>query len=131
MCPETFFGIGLDLIDLKRFTLLYGGDDRDLLARCFTATELSEIGAGPDRVARLASRMAVKEASYKAMGGGISIAWTDFEVRSTGNIIPTLVLHGNAGSTASALGISRFIISLTHSDSSAAAVVVAFSNGPK
>jgi len=63
-------GIGLDIVDLARFRLHYGSEDPDLMARCFTETELADVGSDPDRLDRLAARFAAKEAAFKALGGG-------------------------------------------------------------
>lgn len=127
----TPVGIGLDLIDLKRFELLYGEEDKDLLARCFTKDELESAGDGVDRVARLAGRFAAKEAAYKAIGGASRIALTDIVVTSDSMGKPTLVLHGEAKAAADRVGITSFLCSYTHSDASVAAVVVALSAGPR
>jgi holo-[acyl-carrier protein] synthase len=124
-------GIGLDLIDLNRFTCLYGGEDPELLARCFSQAELMDAGAGCDRIARLAARFAAKEAAYKAFGGGENIALTDIVVHNDASGAPALALSGAAKEAAERRGVTVLLVSLTHSDSAAAAVVVALSGGPK
>ncbi|MBB5687837.1 holo-ACP synthase [Sphingobium boeckii] len=131
MTGESVFGIGLDLVDLDRFARFYGGDDIELLETIFTAEELALVGNGARRIERLAARRAVKEAAYKAIGGGTGLADTQFEVIGGGSEPPSLLLHGAAKDRADALGVSRFLVSITHSDFSAAAVVVAFSGGPR
>lgn len=124
-------GLGLDLIDLDRFQKLYDGDDPDLLRRCFTEEELLSVGTGVDRVARLAARFAAKEATYKALGGPKDVALTDIVVSSDASGKPKLVLHGQAESAATLAGISSFLCSYAHSDTSVAAVVVALSAAPR
>lgn len=124
-------GVGLDLIDLERFTRLYGGEDPDLLARCFSDAELVDAGSGPNRIARLAARFAAKEAAYKALGGGDGIALTDIVVSHDEAGAPVLALSGAADAAAKTRGVTTFLVSLTHSDLAAAAVVVALSGGPK
>jgi holo-[acyl-carrier protein] synthase len=124
-------GIGLDLIDLPRFSLLYGGNDPELLARIYTAGEIAHIGDGQDQVARLAGRFAAKEAVLKVIGGlRDGIAQTDIEICSTPAGAPIVKLHGEAASEAQRLGIDAWFLSLTHSDNSAAAVAVGVGNGP-
>lgn len=122
-------GVGLDIIDLDRFRLFYGGDDPDLLARCFTSAELSAVGDDTDRIDRLAARFAAKEATFKALGGAVGIALTDIEVEA-GENGPCLRLHGAAQDLADRRGVTQLLLSLTHSVSAAAAVVVA-STGPR
>lgn len=128
---EVLVGIGLDLVDLERFALFYGEEDPELLARVFTPTELEAVGNGSRRNERLAARKAVKEAAYKAIGGGIGLSDTQFELISSGSEAPSLILHGAALVRAEELGITRFMVSITHSDLSAAAIVVALSAGPR
>lgn len=124
-------GIGLDLIDLDRFEILYGDDDPDLFARCFTPQELLDAGSGVDRLARLAARFAAKEAVFKALGGAAGIAHTDIEVVSGVSGAPEVRLHGPAAALAASVGADRLTLSLTHSGAAAAAVVIAVSVGPR
>jgi holo-[acyl-carrier protein] synthase len=124
-------GLGLDLIDLAHFRVHYGDEDPDLLARCFTERELRSAGDGADRLARLAARFSVKEAAYKALGGGERVALTDIETVTGDDGAPSIVLHGSAREIADARGATSFMVSLTHSAASAAAVVIALSTGPR
>jgi len=124
-------GVGLDLIDLDRFEILYGVDDPDLLARCFTPQELVDAGDGVDRLARLAARFAAKEAVFKALGGAAGIAHTDIEVVSAATGAPETRLHGQAAALAVSVGVDRVTLSLTHSGAAAAAVALALSGGPR
>src|SRR6185437_1214889 len=119
----SLVGIGLDLIDLERFTSLYGAQDPDVLARCFTPRELAEVGNGADTMERLAARFAAKEAVLKVIGGlqdGMSL--TDIEIGREPDGKPTVVLFGMALSQAKAHGATHLHLSLTHSAASAAAV---------
>jgi holo-[acyl-carrier protein] synthase len=118
--------IGLDLVELDRFKLLYGDFDPDVLNRCFTARELALEGTESERLSRLAARFAVKEAVLKTIGGlQDGIALTDIEVISNGVTAPTVTVTGGAHTAATAHGISAWLISLTHGAHSAAAVALA------
>lgn len=131
--PATGFviGLGIDLVDLDHFKRLYGDDDPDVLARCFTEAELRDVGTDVDRHERRASRLAAKEALYKSLGGGEAIAHTDIETLSEASGAPTIHLHGAALELAEAKGAGSFLVSLTHTGASAGAVVIALSVGPK
>lgn len=124
-------GLGLDLIDLEHFRVHYGDEEPELLARCFTQREIENAGTGADRLARLAARFAVKEALFKALGGGEGIGLPEVETVTDENGTPTVVLHGSAKKLADVRGITSFLLSLTHSAASAAAVVIALSDGPR
>ncbi|MBK5188253.1 MAG: 4'-phosphopantetheinyl transferase superfamily protein, partial [Gemmatimonadaceae bacterium] len=74
-----------------------------------------------------AARVAGKEAAYKALRGTVAaraIGWSELEVVLGADGSPSLRLHGGAARRAIELGVTRFHLSLTHSASSAAAVVV-------
>jgi holo-[acyl-carrier protein] synthase len=120
-------GIGLDIIDLNHFKLHYGDFDPDLLKRCFSDAELADTQSGCDRLARLAARFAAKEAAFKAVGGLEGCALCEIEIASNEHGQPHIILHGNAKAAAKAEGITSFLVSLTHSGASAAAVVIALS----
>jgi holo-[acyl-carrier protein] synthase len=124
-------GIGMDLIDLDHFGVNYGKGDPELLARCFTDMEIADSGSGPNRTAHLAARFAAKEATFKALGGASNMALTDVEVVRGQSGQPELRLHGTAREVAERHGAVRFLVTITHSASAAAAVVIVLSGGPK
>ena len=80
-----------------------------------------------DPVPRLAARFAAKEAVAKALGTGIGAkcAFTDVEVVRNDAGAPSILLHGAAGVTARELGITGWLLTMTHSGLSAAAAVIA------
>lgn len=118
--------IGLDLVEIDRFERLYGELDPDVLNRVFTVREQAVDGTESERLARLAARLAVKEAVLKTIGGlQDGIAWTDIELISDGVSAPSVAVTGGARMTASALGISSWLVSVTHGTQSAAAVALA------
>lgn len=128
----TVAGIGLDLVELDQFRILYGDFESDVLDRCFTAGEQSVVGIGLDRLQRLAARFAAKEAVLKTIGGlQDGIALTDVEILSDSSGLPTVRVSGGALAAAQTRGITVWQISLTHSAHSAVAVALAFSTGPK
>lgn len=127
---SAILGVGYDLIDLAYFSVHYGDEDPDLLARCFTERELADIGPGADRLARLAGRFAVKEATFKALGGGEGISHLDIETISGVDGSPQVSLAGAAQRLAGKRGISRLLVSISHSSASSGAVVIACA-GPR
>ena len=98
------------------------------LTRVFTSGELSDCGgaANPDP-ARLAARVAAKEAAFKALRvDQHPIAWTDVEVRRDASGCPQLLLSGRAATLADQEGVFGLSLSLTHlkGKTTAAAVVI-------
>lgn len=122
----TVLAIGLDLVELDRFRLLYGGFDPEVLQRVFTPAEQAFDGSDSDRLSRLAARLAIKEAVLKTIGGlQDGISWTDIELLSDGVTAPRVSVTGGARDAATSRGISDWMISLTHGTHSAAAVALA------
>ncbi len=91
--------------------------------RVFTPGEIAECRGDPRR---LAARWAAKEAVIKALRLGPDTPTPPHEVEVLGTPGgPELRLHGGLAACARARGWIRVEVSLTHTDSSAAAVVLA------
>ncbi len=113
-------GLGIDAVDVERFRRVLARSPR-MAERLFTDGERS-VGAS----ARLAARFAVKEAVMKAMGVGLgAFGWHEVETVRMDSGAPDLVLSGAAASLAAGQGITRWMVSLTHTDTTAVAVVAA------
>ncbi len=63
----------------------------------------------------------------KALGTGFAegVGWKDVEVRRAANGQPSIVLHEGAARQAASMGIQRVLLTLTHTETTAAASVVA------
>lgn len=73
----------------------------------------------------LAGRFAAKEATLKVLGElQQGTALTDIEIRSQLGL-PILILHGEAARRAAEMHVRSWHLSITHSENSAAAVVIA------
>ena len=124
-------GVGIDAVDLDRFALVLGRRP-GLADRLFTSGELAYARSAADPVPRMSTRFAAKEATMKALGVGLgAFPFVDVEVVRAGLEAPRLVLHGTALARARAAGVTRWHLSLTHTDGVALALVVAESGvGP-
>lgn len=120
-------GIGIDLVDLDRVRALCENGNRAFAERICTPSEIEYCYRHADPAPALAARFAAKEAVAKALGTGIGAhcSFHDIEVCPLSTGAPTLALSGAAARTAASLGIVCWMVSLTHSRQSAAAVVVA------
>lgn len=113
-------GLGVDAVDVGRFHDVLARQPR-MLTRLFTEGERQV-----EQTARLAARFAVKEAVMKAMGVGIgAFGWHDVETVRAESGAPELVLRGAAAALAEGRGVTRWMVSLTHTDTTAVAVVAA------
>ena len=118
-------GVGIDAVDLDRFALVLGRRP-GLADRLFTSGELAYARSAVDPVPRMSTRFAAKEATMKALGVGLgAFPFVDVEVVRAGLEAPRLVLHGTALARAREAGVTRWHLSLTHTDGVALALVVA------
>ena len=120
-------GLGIDLVDIARAARLIEGRDDRQLGRIFTFREIDYARRKPDPSRHFAARLAAKEAAFKAMAGNDlarAVGWRDIEVVPRGDGRPTLEFHGLGRKRITELGVVAAHISLTHSDLSAAAVVI-------
>ncbi len=118
-------GLGVDSVDVARFRSVLARTPR-LAIRVFTAAERDYAALQRDPTQRLAARFAAKEATMKALGVGLGqVRLVDIEVSRQPSGAPGLVLHGGAAALADTLGVTRWWLSMTHTDLVASAVVVA------
>ena len=121
-------GIGIDLVDVQRVRRLIDRKGERALQRLFTDGERAYADTHPEPARQLAARVAAKEAAFKALAGNAlarSIGWRELEVVARANRSPLLLLHGRALDRAAELGVVRIHLSITHTDLTAAAFVVA------
>jgi holo-[acyl-carrier protein] synthase len=125
-------GVGVDAVDLDRLRRMLARRPR-LADRLFTPGELAYARRAADPVPRLATRFAAKEATMKALGVGLgAVAFAEVEVVRVGLGPPELALGGAAASRAHRAGVTRWHLSLSHTDRVALALVVAGgSPGPR
>jgi holo-[acyl-carrier protein] synthase len=118
-------GIGNDLVDIDRFRKALERTP-SLRERLFTVAERSYADARSDPTERYAVRFAAKEAVMKALSVGLGeIQMRDIEVRRAESGAPEIVLHGTAAELAATKGVRRWLVTLSHSDTVAQAIVVA------
>lgn len=118
-------GIGLDAVDVARFRRVLARRPR-LAERLFTEGERTYAARRADPTERLAARFAAKEALLKSLGAGLgAAAFQDIEVVAAPSGAPRLSLRGRAAVLAESRGVVRFELSLTHTHTSAQAIVVA------
>ena len=125
-------GIGIDLVDIARVGKLLDAKGERALRRLFTSEEVGYALDRPLPAQHLAARLAAKEAAFKALAGNSlarSIGWQEIEV-IRGEHGPTLALHGRAADRAAELGVTSIWVSLTHTATTAGAVVVLEAAGP-
>lgn len=120
-------GLGIDAIDIDRIKRMYDEKGQRMLDRLFRSDELAYLATKSDPAQHLAVRLAAKEAAYKALSGtehARGIGWRDVEVVTREDGSPMLRFYGRAAERLAELGATNTAVSLTHSASTAVAVVV-------
>lgn len=122
----SVIGLGVDLADTARIRALLEKSGERFKARVFTTGECAYCDSCADPTLHYTARFAAKEAAAKALGTGFAegVSWQDIEVVREPSGAPRVVLHGGAAVKAGELGVKKILLSLTHTDSAAAAAVV-------
>ena len=114
---------GIDLVEIARLSELEERIRLRFCARVFTEAELAE---SKNRHEHLAGLFAAKEAAAKALGTGIGqVHWHELEILKDEAGKPHLHLHGAAAQLAQQCGWVFWSVSITHTVTTAAAVVTA------
>ncbi len=118
-------GIGTDVVDIDRFRQALERTP-GIRERVFTAAEREYAETRNDPTERYAVRFAAKEAVMKALGAGLGeVQLRNIEIQRADSGAPSILLHGDAAALAAARGVTHWLVSLSHSDSVAQAIVVA------
>jgi holo-[acyl-carrier protein] synthase len=125
---------GIDTVEIARVERLLLRTPTEDLIELFSRVELSDVGKGPGRAARLAARLAAKEACLKLFPRETArglIGPEDFSVALDGYGAPRIVCGPKALELLTRYRLSAIAVSLTHTRTSASAVAVAESaRGP-
>jgi holo-[acyl-carrier protein] synthase len=119
-------GLGIDHVDVERFRRLLDRHGSRLRQRIFTPRELALRPKTAGQVQTLAARFAAKEAGMKAIGTGWAegVTFQDFEIGRDERGAPVLTLHGEALHRCQEMGVTNSLVSLSHTDQMAVAVVI-------
>lgn len=118
-------GLGVDMVEVDRFRRIMR-ESPALVERVLTAEERVYARRFSDPAPSVAARFAAKEAVMKALGVGLgAFEFHDVEVVKADSGAPALVLSGAALELSDNKGITRWMISLSHTDTAAIAVVTA------
>lgn len=122
-------GQGIDLVECERVERVWRMHPERFLARILTPSERVYCARRKNPVPHIAGRFAAKEAILKMLGTGWrgQIAWTDMEVLNDSAGQPLVALSGESASVARRLGITRILISITHTEKHAAASALGLS----
>jgi holo-[acyl-carrier protein] synthase len=118
--------VGVGAIDIDRFRAMLARTPR-VAGRLFTDNERAYGARATDPAPRLAARWAAKKAALEVLGSVPgAVPFHDVEVVRGPGGAPALALTGEAAARADRLGVTELRLSITHSETMAAAVVVAW-----
>lgn len=118
-------GVGVDAVEIDRFRRSLERTP-SMKARLFTREELEYVETHDDPTPSLAARFAAREAVMKAMGVGLgAFEFHDVWVQRAESGRPSLAVTGRAEQIALDLGVTDWHLSITHTDSTAIAYVIA------
>lgn len=119
-------GTGVDICEVDRISQSISRFGERFLERVFTQAEIRYCQSKKNSVERFAARFAAKEAAMKALGTGVSrgVTWTSIEVSHAPGGRPILRLAGKTSEIAEILGVKRISLSVTHTESTAMAIVI-------
>jgi holo-[acyl-carrier protein] synthase len=121
----TVAGVGIDAVEIDRFRKVLARTP-GVARRLFTDAERAYGERAKDPAPRLAARFAAKEATMKALGVGLgAFKFHEVEVVKAASGAPSLRLTGAAADLASTNRVTTFHLSISHTDQTAEAVVVA------
>jgi len=117
-------GIGIDLIEVKKIAKDIHSDV--YLHKVFTEAEIVECTSAPNSAERFAGKFAAKEAFMKAIGKGIrqGVWFTQIEVLNEESGAPFVRVNVELEASMKDLGVKNIHVSITHTKSTAAAVVI-------
>ena len=125
-------GHGIDLVECQRIAALLDAHRERFLDRILTDAERAYVERHRNPLPHIAGRFAAKEAVLKVLGTGWrgKITWRDIEIRNDEAGRPEVTLAGECAIIARAAGIDRVLISITHTDSYAAASAIGLGAAP-
>ena len=123
-------GVGVDAVEIDRFRRSLERTP-SMKTRLFTHEELEYVEPHEDPTASLAARFAAREAVMKAMGVGLgAFEFHDVWVQRADSGRPMLAVTGRAEQIANELGVTDWHLSITHTDTTAIAYVIAVRSLP-
>jgi holo-[acyl-carrier protein] synthase len=120
-------GVGIDLVDVQRVVEMLERKQDRVIRKFLTDNERDYCLGQTNPAQHIAARIAAKEAAYKALQltpEARGIGWRDLEVARDATGFPRMVLHGRAREVADESGVHDALLSLSHSNLQAAAVVI-------
>ena len=126
-------GHGVDIVQTRTINNLLDDPHNDFIDSWFTSFEKAQAPQNKQgRIHYFGGRHAAKEAVVKALGIGLigEMAWTDVEIIRLPSGAPSVKLSDETLRRAEFLGVTNWLISISHSDDYTIASAIALGNEP-
>ena len=123
----TALGLGIDIVDVHRVSRMLERNGDRVYRRFLTRVEHEYCRSQAEPARHVAAHIAVKEAAYKALSqtGNVPVFWwRDVEIVRDSSGQPAVTFQGRAEAYVEDIGLVRTVVSLSHTESQAAAVVM-------
>ncbi len=111
-------GIGIDVVDVKRFRRLVEKRGHSFLRKIFTENEIEYAKSKKFFAAHMAGKFSAKESVKKALpeGARVGLNWADIEILNQPDGKPYVRLHGRAEKIMREFALTRVFVSVSHTD---------------
>lgn len=117
----------IDIVAVSDIQELIELESQNFERLCFTAIERSTSISSINRIHYFAGRFAAKKAILKVLNRDCqqSCLWLDIEIQRLSTGEPSVILHNKCQKIAVALGIKKWLVSISHTSSYATASAIA------
>jgi holo-[acyl-carrier protein] synthase len=117
----NIMGIGIDTVDIERFSHAAEEKGEKFLRKIFTERELDYAKTKKAQYMHMAGKFAAKEAVKKALPNGheVGLNWFDIEILNGHDGKPYAELHGRAKKLMEEFNLSQVLVSVSHTDKTA------------
>ncbi len=124
--PDHFAGMGIDIVDIRRFRKTLATRGKRFIDRIFLPSEKAYCDAKPRPWIHYAGRFAAKEAIAKAFGTGIGreLGWLDLEIICSDSKAPVAKFGPRARQLVRRRGTKNVLVSISHTHAYTAAVAL-------
>jgi holo-[acyl-carrier protein] synthase len=121
-------GHGIDVVEVARIKAELESSTKKWAEKVYSDDEREQADRPPKDARYFAGRFAAKEAVAKALGTGFSgtVTWSGIEILRLQSGAPTVRLSGGALELAQILGVTGWVISISHSCGLSTASAIAF-----
>jgi holo-[acyl-carrier protein] synthase len=123
----SIIGYGIDIVKINKLEELLAQSGKAFEHHYLTARECHWSERSASRIQYLASRLAAKTAVLKALSieQNLHYFWHDIEIQSLPSGAPSVVLYANCQSLAAEREVMKWLLSISHTASYAAASAIA------